>query len=135
MTDKSRRGRAVSSRRRVRKRQVKAHFVAPATRRDDLDGYPGPGARNAYRCKECGRYSVTVHVDQGVTPLFLRCLREGCEGQSVSAMYPPEPWPKGLGEATHEWYRPDAKQMKKLTPGELQHVKQGGLLLREIGAT
>jgi len=115
------------------RRKMSRHFAQPATRQPELDGYPGPGTRNAYRCKKCHRYSVTVHADQGVTPMFLGCLHEGCDGQGVSAMYPPEPWPAGIDEATHEWYRPTEKELKKVSPAELQHVRQGGLLLREIG--
>lgn len=31
------------------------------------------GAVNVYRCRECGGETVTVNLDDGVTPMFLRC--------------------------------------------------------------
>jgi len=113
-------------------KRTRTRYRRPALRREELGGYPGPGARNAYRCKTCGRYSVLVHLDAGVTPMFLHCLQDGCDGQGVSAMYPPEPWPAGIGEPTHEWYRPGRAEYATLRPAEREHVDLGGLLLRPI---
>lgn len=101
---------------------------------------------NLYIC-EHGCHNVTVDVDKGVTPMFMKCLRTGdkdrplnpskskngvCTGMATSFMYPKEiddchdyPVPK------HEWYRPDLSRYVKLSDGEKDHVKNGGLLIRK----
>jgi hypothetical protein len=55
------------------------------------------GGRNAYYCPECRGLTLTINVDDGVTPMFLACRRAGldpgenpCQGHAASLMYPPE---------------------------------------------
>jgi hypothetical protein len=104
---------------------------------------------NAYWCKVCGHYIVTVDLDEGVTPMFLACRVQGepndpantCTGTMQSMMYPPHPWPKtdGFGvaiptEPTWEWYKPDERElarMRRKDPAGYEHVRKGGLLLRK----
>lgn len=105
------------------------------------------GEKNAYFCDDCHGYIVTVDRDEGVTPMFLACRVKGeptdpendCEGTSRSMMYPGEPWPEedGLGhpiptEPTWEWYTPEAEEILTLDVESVDHVRKGGLLLRQI---
>lgn len=90
-----------------------------------------PGARNAYQCKACAGYTVTVHADAGTTPMFLDCRASAdCPGMMVSGMYAPVP--PELGEPTYEWYAPDRAELSRLPREQADHVNRGGLLLRAI---
>lgn len=101
--------------------------------RPDMSNYPQPGARNAYWCDDCHSYTVVVHRDAGVTPMFLACRATAdCRGTSRSMMYPKDPWPAHIPEATYEWYLPDAKKLRKMDPAEQDHIMRGGLALREV---
>ena len=100
------------------------------------------GAKNAYRCDECGRYTVVVHRDAGTTPMFLACRADGeltptsCPGRAVSMMYPAEPWPEGVPtEPAFEWVAPSKRRIlrvKRRRPLEAAHYERGGLELRRI---
>lgn len=107
------------------------------------------GEKNAYYCEGCRSYTVVVHADDGVTPMFLACRAKGepdspendCKGRSHSMMYPDEPWPEKDGngtpiptEPTYEWYAPDEAEKRTLDAGMLDHVELGGLLLRPLDA-
>lgn len=94
--------------------------------------------KNAYFCKKCRKVTITVDVDEGVTPMFILC--PDCRKQATSMMYQlplcmrTEFTPNGgITElpAQFEWYRPDKKEIEKLSKGEKEHVKQGGLLMRK----
>jgi hypothetical protein len=91
------------------------------------------GAKNAWHCGECGRFTVAVHVDEGVTPFVIGCrATPGCQGLARSIFYPPEPWPSWAPEAEWEWYRPTPSERQGLAPEVREHVREGGLLLRRI---
>jgi hypothetical protein len=72
------------------------------------------GAKNAYFCDECKRYTVVIHVDAGVTPMFLACRATGtvgdCTGRAHSTNYQREPWPetdkagRPIPGAAWEWF-------------------------------
>jgi len=88
------------------------------------------GKKNVYRC-EHGHRTITVDLVEGVTPFMIRCRHEGCDTHAQSSFYRVD---QGL-EATHEWYLPsidEAFQLNMQHPGMLDHVKQGGLVLRKI---
>ncbi len=88
---------------------------------------------NMYRCP-VGHFTVTVDVAVGVTPMFLGCKIPGCKAMAVSSMYPKTPRPPEVPAPKWEWYKPTEKQAKKKEakyPGTLDHVRRGGLLLRE----
>jgi hypothetical protein len=109
--------------------------ATPAHRGNDrsLDGYPGPGAINAYRCKDCHDVTVVRHVDQGVTPMFLACrVTDGCQGMAVSAGYQADP--AQLPPPTFEWYRPTGLELAKLDFAMQDYVRRGGLELRPVAA-
>lgn len=104
---------------------------------------------NAYWCPKCHGYIVTEDIDRGVTPMFLACRVKGepdspendCDGTMQSMMYPDPPWPAedGYGHAipttpTWEWYAPGRtalKAMKRRDLATYDHVRKGGLLLRQ----
>lgn len=88
---------------------------------------------NAYVCPK-GHVTMTVDVAEGVTPMFLGCKELGCNSMASSSMYPKVPRPSHLPAPKWEWYRPTRKQALKKErqyPGTLDHVENGGLLLRE----
>lgn len=89
------------------------------------------GAVNGWRCDKCGRHTVAVHVDAGVTPMFLACRASGepnC-GRAVSTGYRTSYVLST--EIGWEWYRPGPTE-RRLSPDERAHVAQGGLLLRAL---
>jgi hypothetical protein len=103
--------------------------------------FPNEGRLNVYGCTgkrefrpplgtmviiggPCGWKAITIDREPGVTPFLIKC--EGCGGDAQSSFYRV---PANL-DATHEWYRPDS--FEGLKPGEIEHVKKGGLLLRRI---
>lgn len=99
---------------------------------------------NVYVC-EYNCNNVTVDVDHGVTPFMIKCRRKStpqrpiaqkyldengeCIGTARSCFYPMEPKPAHIPDPTHEWFKPDT--FEGLHPDEIDHVKRGGLLLRE----
>jgi len=86
------------------------------------------GKKNRYSCIACKNKTITIDVDEGVTPFMIECFTDGCDKFATSAMYMcPQDLP-----ATHEWYAPDRKERRRLRGGEKEHVEQGGLLLRPI---
>lgn len=139
---KSRRGGPSQSgfSRTARQQAAKSKAAAQERRERITDARTQPGARNAYMCKKCHGFVVTVHVDPGVTPMFLACRVNGepaarvedvvCDGQMVSGMY--RPFSEELGEPTYEWYAPDKREYSRLPFRMRDHVDLGGLLLRPI---
>ena len=93
------------------------------------------GSINGYQCDKCGRITYVVHVDPGVTPMFLACRASGqpdC-GTGTSLMYPRSTPPRGVVEAVAwEWYRPTMKWARRKGPEMEEHVRKGGLALRAL---
>lgn len=93
---------------------------------------------NVYTCQKCGGYTVTVDVDEGVTPFMIACRASGkvgdCRGQAYSAFYPKGPRPSHIPEPAWEWYRPTPEGQRRIDrkhPGMMQHFKNGGLDIRK----
>lgn len=88
---------------------------------------------NTYTCPK--RHATrTVDVADGVTPFMIGCKELGCTEMAESAFYPKELRPLHVPGPKWEWYKPTEKQAKKKEsrfPGTLEHVRRGGLLLRE----
>lgn len=95
------------------------------------------GRENVYVCEQCGGFTVTVDIDDGVTPFMLGCRALGeeglCEGLAYSELYPPGPRPPHIPAPAWEWYKPTAQELKASTPGMQAHAAQGGLFLRKRG--
>ena len=91
--------------------------------------------RNAYICKQCRKVTLLVHVDLGVTPMFIPCTSHGCNGVAISFMYRlPPPLLVSLNNEllpSHEWYKPSEIEFNMLDKSQQDHVKNGGLLIRE----
>ena len=93
--------------------------------------------RNAYFCKECRKVTITVDVDEGVTPMFIECPH--CDRQMATSFMYQLPgcmrydFTKGISilPADYEWYKPDEKETLMLSKAEAEHVFKGGLLMRE----
>lgn len=91
--------------------------------RESLDG-----RKNIYVCEKCSGFIVTRDKDEGTTPFMMKCrATEGCRGMMMSSMYRVF---DGRMKASHEWFKPDSAG--GLNAATAEHVKMGGLLLREI---
>lgn len=87
------------------------------------------GKLNIYVCDTCRGHIVTRDVDEGVTPAFLNCrATEDCEGTMQSSMY--RVFDQTMRE-DHQWFRPSSAECMGLSAGVLDHVGNGGLLLRK----
>lgn len=96
------------------------------------------GAKNAYYCPVCRSYTVTIHVDEGTTPMFLSCRSFGdvnaCPGTAQSIMYP-DPWPPTVpSKPAYEWYKASLKELEDghRSLEEREHYQLGGLDLRPV---
>jgi hypothetical protein len=85
---------------------------------------------NGYRCTKpkCGHITLTVDVDEGVTPFMIGCTK--CKADAHSMFYPQKGLPPPMSAVTHEWFKPDDAALKRLDPGTRQHVQMGGLIMR-----
>jgi len=95
------------------------------------------GEINGWRCDRCGQHTYCIHVNDGVTPMFLACRASGrlgdCDGTGASLMYPGGPPPAHVIEAVQfEWYEPTGFEYRRLEPSAREHVDKGGLLLRDL---
>lgn len=93
-----------------------------------------PAGSENYTCGTCKQRILTVHVDTGVTPMFLACrATPGCKGNMASMMYaaPPAELLHTFGMVpVFEWYMPSVKKQKKMSLSTQNHCNRGGLLLR-----
>ena len=84
--------------------------------------------RNAYFCTHCRKVTITVDIDEGVTPMFIMC--PFCNGTSSSFMYQLPGCMYFNIKADLEWYKPNEKETLMLSKSEADHVFEGGLLAR-----
>jgi hypothetical protein len=78
---------------------------------------------NQYTCQKCGKATITIDRDEGVTPFMLICrATQGCGGASYSSMYQ-----RVSGVPTYEWRKPTAAEYAAYSPDMRHHVDQGGL--------
>lgn len=92
---------------------------------DGVKGFANDGLKNHYRCPSCRYQFVTIDREPGVTPFMTDCAN--CGGAAQSSGYRNVPAHIAV---THEWYRPDS--FDGLHPGTVEHIKNGGLILRKI---
>lgn len=87
---------------------------------------------NGYRCQTCGYLTVTIDVDQGVTPFMIDCPggARSCGAVAVSLGYPKD-IPPHWAEPKYEWYRPSLAWARRKGPDMLNHVQRGGLVFRK----
>jgi hypothetical protein len=92
------------------------------------------GKYNAYLCQTCNSGFLTLDIDHGTTPMFMRCLAtEGCEGMAASAGYPEGDPPDYLGEPIVHWVKPE--NMSKVPVNLQSYVQRGGLIAQATEAT
>ena len=87
------------------------------------------GKKNIYTCEKCGFHVVTVDRDEGVTPFMIACRAFGCDGHMHSSMY--RVFDQRI-KARFEWYRPGEPELAMMSPAMQDHVRMGGLAMREI---
>ena len=91
------------------------------------------GYKNVYICRQCGGKTITIDVDEGVTPFMIGCRatgREGdCDGIAESSFYRVS---ANTPEADWEWFRPTGSEYRKLSREMREHVDKGGLDIRKI---
>ena len=102
------------------------------------------GQVNGWYDPTCGKVTYGIHLAHGVTPMYLGCrATPECEGVAISLMYPwsrrftpDDKLPAWLGQpgkgVTVEWYRPGEREMVEMDREILDHVRQGGLLVRSL---
>lgn len=89
------------------------------------------GYKNIYTCEKCGGRTITLDVDEGVTPFMIGCRASGdeftCNGMAQSSMYR---IPEDTPEHQWEWFKPTGSEYRKLSRPMREHVDKGGLDLR-----
>lgn len=78
---------------------------------------------NVYVCYNCRHRLYTYYKDKGVTP-FTICCPKCSDIMTHADTILPRP-----GIISIPWVRPTFKEMLKLSPGVIEHVLQGGLIL------
>jgi hypothetical protein len=93
---------------------------------------------NVYTCRKCGGFTVTVDLDEGITPYLLACRASGkhgdCPGMAESSGYPIGPRPKHIPDPQWEWYKPGELELREASPELRDYALHGGLFLRRLGA-
>lgn len=85
---------------------------------------------NRYVCDTCHSAIVTIDRDEGVTPMMLGCRRtKGCKGHMMSSWYRTDQ----TRTPDYEWYRPES--LDGFSEPMQEHIRDGGLVLREIERT
>lgn len=89
------------------------------------------GMVNQYDCDTCHDHIITKTIHDGTTPFMLECYATaGCKGIMRSRFYRvPQDFPH-----THEWFVPDLENpnVRRKYAHWLEHVKKGGLVIREV---
>lgn len=90
---------------------------------------------DVYECDSCGHKLYTYYKDKGVTPFTISCpkCREIMMHTKTIRVAAPGIRPPGIrppGITPIPWLRPTFKQMLKLSPGRIEHVLLGGLILK-----
>lgn len=86
---------------------------------------------NVYRCIRCKTNTVTKDCHTGTTPMLIPC--PNCGDMARSSFYEVD---QTLEPSIH-FYRPSLKKVLKMRKkehqqGELEHVLNGGLLMRDV---
>lgn len=81
---------------------------------------------NIYVCSNCNKRTITIDKDDGTTPFMASCPE--CKSIAFSSFYNVD---QDL-IPTHEWYRPEEKELENLDEETQEYVNNGGLLLRRI---
>lgn len=90
--------------------------------------------KNIYTCP-VGHHTVTVDVDEGVTPFMLRCRQRAADGkhnctEMAQSHFYRLTSTEMMMEPEYEWFKP--MSLKGLSPEMKEHIRMGGLELRKI---
>jgi hypothetical protein len=88
------------------------------------------GKKNAYKCEACRCLTITIDIDEGVTPMYLACRcapHKSCTAPSQSQVYPS--YAQDLGHHW-EWFKPDSETIQKMSDEMKDHLARGGLAIR-----
>lgn len=92
---------------------------------ENMSIYDGRGKGiDVYECPKCGHKVYTWYKDKGVTPFTISCPKCSdimMHNKTVRTVPGIMPIP---------WLRPTFKQILRLSPGMIEHVLQGGLILK-----
>ena len=83
--------------------------------------------KNIYKCP-AGHNTITIDLDDGVTPFKLTCTHAGCRQLATSSWHLVD---QSL-HPTHGFYVPTAAELSTLNRMERTHVARGGLLFRSL---
>lgn len=112
----------------MKKKDIEKAYNKLVSEIESIDMYDGRNTVDRYTCDCCGYMVYTTYKDKGVTPFMIRCTR--CGGTMFhDKTYNKEIVPKHI--IVLDWYRPSLKQTLKLSEGEIDHVLNGGLLLKK----
>lgn len=89
---------------------------------------------NTYTCPH-GHVTVTKDVDEGVTPMMLRCRQKSDDGKHNCTEFARSAFYNCDQSLTpeYEWYKP--KSYKGYKDSMREHIKKGGLDIRKIKQT
>lgn len=85
---------------------------------------------DVYECSKCGHKLYTYYKDKGVTPFTISCPKCSDIMMHNRTIRVAAPGIRSRGITPIPWLRPTFKQMLKLSPGMIEHVLQGGLILK-----
>ena len=89
--------------------------------------------RNRYTCQKCGKWIITMDVDEGATPFMLGCrATEGCDGIMQSGFYRVR---DDEGPATFLWRKPTKAEYKTASKWMRRHFDAGGLDIYPANST
>lgn len=86
---------------------------------------------NFYRCHR-GHSSLTMDIDEGVTPMFMRCRQSGCEQIAESNFYPKGEPPAQMFPVRVVFRKPTKSELKNERRTNGHHFKWGGLASENV---
>lgn len=93
-------------------------------------GNERPGSINGYGCVD-RHATFTINADRGTTPASIACPYAGCDKRARSMFYRlPDDFRPAF--VVGEWYRPSASWARRQGPAMVQHVRAGGLVIRNL---
>lgn len=86
---------------------------------------------NTYTCPY-GHVTITIDIDEGVTPMMLRCKQKANDGKHNCTEFAKSSWYNCDQSLTpeYEWFKP--KTLKGYNSQMKEHLSKGGLDIRKI---
>ncbi len=77
------------------------------------------GKINVYTCPVCGYHTVTIDVDDGVTPAFIFCVACGSDAAASSFYQAPQHYCPEM-----EWFKPTDEELRQVTRRQLAECSE-----------